>query len=59
MLEGPECKIGIKNPHIRWQLCLKIERASEGTNRKASELEFVKRANGVFSKLQKVRDWTV
>jgi hypothetical protein len=55
MLEGPECKIRIKNPDTRWQLRLKIKR----TNRKAFELEFVKRATRMFSGLWKVRDWTM
>jgi hypothetical protein len=39
---GLECKIGIKNPGPRQQLRLKIERTSEGFNRKAFRLEFVK-----------------
>jgi hypothetical protein len=39
---GPECKIGIKDPGTRWQLRLKIERTSDGFNRKTFGLEFMK-----------------
>jgi hypothetical protein len=59
MLEGPECKIGIENHDARRQLCLKIERTSQAIERKVFRLEFVKRITGMFSGLQKVRDWTV
>jgi hypothetical protein len=57
--KDPKCKIGIKDPDTRRQLHLMIERTSEGIDRKAFRLEFVKRATGMFSRLQKVRDWTV
>jgi hypothetical protein len=57
--KGPGCKIGIKNPGTRQQLCLKIKRTSEGFDRKAFGLEFVKQATGMSSGLGKVRDWTV
>jgi hypothetical protein len=52
----PECKIGMKDPGTRQQLHLKIERISDGFDRKAFRLEFVKQAAGMSSGLQKVRD---
>jgi hypothetical protein len=54
-----ECKNGIKDPGIRWQLHLKIGRTSDGLDRKAFGLEFMKRAAGRSSALQKMRDWTL
>jgi hypothetical protein len=47
-----------KDPGSRWQLHLKIERTSDGIERKAFELEIFKRAPGMFRGLQKVTDWT-
>jgi hypothetical protein len=47
--KSPECKIGIMDTGTRWQLCLKIERTSDGIGRKAFGLEFVKRVPGMFS----------
>jgi hypothetical protein len=41
MWKSPECKIGIKDPGIRRQLRLKIERTSDWFDRKALGLEFV------------------
>jgi hypothetical protein len=46
--KGPEGKIGIKDLYTRRQLLLKIERTSEGMDRKAFGFEFVKRATGMF-----------
>jgi hypothetical protein len=57
MLEGPECKIGIKNQSTRRQLHLKIDRTSEEFDRKAFGLELVKRATGMSSRLRKMRNW--
>jgi hypothetical protein len=72
--KGPECNNGIrdrglrqqlrgskriKNPGIRQQLRLKIERTSDGFDKEAFRLEFVKRAAGMFSGLQKIRNWRV
>jgi hypothetical protein len=57
--KGPECKIGMKNPGTRQQLHLKIEGTSEGFNRKAFGLEFMKQATGMSSGLRKVMDQTV
>jgi hypothetical protein len=48
-----------KELDARRQLRLKIERISEGIYRKAFELEFMKRAIGIFNGLRKVRDCTV
>jgi hypothetical protein len=42
--KGPECKIGMKDPDTRWQLRLEIEGTSEGIDRKALVLEFMKSA---------------
>jgi hypothetical protein len=56
--KDPECKIGINDPDTREQLHLKIERMSDGIDRKALGLEFVKRAPGTFSGLWKVTDLT-
>jgi hypothetical protein len=56
--KGLECKIGIKDPGRRWQLCCKIERTADGFNKLAFRLEFMKRAAGMSSRLQKLRDWT-
>jgi hypothetical protein len=47
MLKGPDCWIRIKDPYIRWQLHLNIERTSEDFDGRAFRLEFVKRAPGV------------
>jgi hypothetical protein len=51
--KGPECKIGIKDPGTRWLLRLKIERTSERIDRKAFELEFMKRASGMSAGFRK------
>jgi hypothetical protein len=53
--KGPECKIRLKDPDTRRQLRLKVGRTSEGINRKAFGLEFVKKETGMFSRLRKVR----
>jgi hypothetical protein len=42
MWKGQERNIGIKDPGIRQQLCLKIKRTSDGFDRKAFGLEFMK-----------------
>jgi hypothetical protein len=57
--KGPECNIGIKDPGTRRQLRLKIERTSDGFDRKAFGLQFVKRAAGMPSGLREVRNWTL
>lgn len=57
--KGPECKMGINDPGTRWQLHLTIERTSDGFNRTAFKLEFVKQAARISSRLWKVRDWTL
>jgi hypothetical protein len=57
--KGPEYKIGIKDPYTRQQLCLKIERTSEGIDWMTFGLEFVKGATTMFNGLWKARDWTV
>jgi hypothetical protein len=56
---APQCKIVIKNPGTRRQLRLKIERISEGFDRKVFGLEFVRRATGIPSGLRKARERTV
>jgi hypothetical protein len=48
----------INNSGIRL-LCLKIERRSEELDRKAFGLEFVKRAFGISSEIQRIKDWTL
>jgi hypothetical protein len=58
-VEGPGMQIGIENPSTRLQLRLKIKRTPYGFDRKAFVLEFVKRTNGMFSGLRKVRNWTL
>jgi hypothetical protein len=73
-LKGPECNSGIrdqglrqqlqgskriKNPGTRRQLCLKIKRTSDGVNRKAFGLEFVKRGPGMSSESRQIRNWRV
>jgi hypothetical protein len=40
-------------------LCLKIERISEELDRKAFGLEFVKRAFGISSGIQRIKDWNL
>jgi hypothetical protein len=57
--KGPECKIGIKAPDTRRQLCLKIERTSEGIDRNAFKLEFMKRATRMFNGLRKMMNWAL
>jgi hypothetical protein len=52
--KGPECKIGINDPGTRLQLHLKTERTSDGHDRKASRLQFVKRSTAISSWLRKV-----
>jgi hypothetical protein len=54
--KDPECKIGIKDPHTNWQLRLKTERTSEEFDRKAFAPDFVKRATGMSSGLQRTRN---
>jgi hypothetical protein len=56
--KDPECKMGIKDPGTRRQLRLKIERTSDGFQRKAFGVAFVKRATGMSSGLRRVRNWT-
>jgi hypothetical protein len=46
---------GIKDPGTRRQVRLKIERTSDGFNRRAFGLEFVKRAAGMSSGFWEVR----
>jgi hypothetical protein len=41
-VEGPRMQNWKKDPGIRWQLRLKIERTSDGFDRKSFGLEFVK-----------------
>jgi hypothetical protein len=53
--KGPECKIAIKDSGNRRQL----HWTSDGFDRKAFGLEFVKRATGMSSRLQKMRNWTL
>jgi hypothetical protein len=57
--KGPECKTLIKDPGTRRQLRFKIERTSDGFDRKAFGLEFVKRAARMPSRLRQIRNWTV
>jgi hypothetical protein len=57
--KGPKLKIGIKDSGTRWQLRLKIERTSDGFNRKTSGLQFKKQAARISSRLQQIRNWTV
>jgi hypothetical protein len=54
--KDPECKTGIKDPGTRRQLRLKIERTSDGFDRKAFRLELVKRGAGMSSGLQQIRN---
>jgi hypothetical protein len=56
---GPECKIGIKDSGTRRQPHLKIERRSEGLERKPFRLQVMRRAVGMSSRLRKVRDRTM
>jgi hypothetical protein len=58
-LEAPECKIGMRNPNTRRWLRLKIEMTSEGIDKKAFGLKFVKRATGISSRLRKIRNWAL
>jgi hypothetical protein len=51
--------MGIKDPGTRQQLHLKVERTSDGFDRKAFELEFIKRAARMSSRLWKVRNWAL
>jgi hypothetical protein len=57
--KGPECKTGIQHPGTRWQLRLKTERTSDGIDRKAFGMDFMKRAAGRSWGLRKMRNWTV
>jgi hypothetical protein len=57
--KGPECKTGIKDPGTRRQLRIKIERTSDGFDRKAFGLEFMKGVAGMSSRLQQIRNWSV
>jgi hypothetical protein len=56
---NPEGSTGIKDLGIRRQLRLKIDRTSDGFDRKAFGMDFVRRAAGMSSGLWKVRDWTL
>jgi hypothetical protein len=47
----------IKDLRTRWQLRLKSESKSSEFDRKASRLEFVKRANGMSNGFRKIRKW--
>jgi hypothetical protein len=57
--KGPECKTGLKDPYTRRQLCLKIERTTEGIDGKTIELEIVKLAVGISSRMRTIMDWTL
>jgi hypothetical protein len=72
--KGPECnnglrnrglsqqlrgKTGIKDPLKRQQLRLESERTTSEFDRKAFELEFVKRANGMSNGLKKLKKWAL
>jgi hypothetical protein len=52
-------KAGIKEPQTRWQLRLKSERTTSEFDRYAFGLEFIKRPNDMFSRLQRIRIWTL
>jgi hypothetical protein len=54
--KGLGCKIGIKNPCTTWHVHLKVERISEGFDRRSFGLEFVEKAIGMFGRSRKVRD---
>jgi hypothetical protein len=49
----------INNSGIRRLLRLKIERTSEELDRKTFGLEFVKRAFGISSEIQRIIEWTL
>jgi hypothetical protein len=50
---------GTRNCDFEEQLWLESERTTSEFDRKAFRLELMKRATGMFSGLQKVRDWAV
>jgi hypothetical protein len=52
----PERNNVIRNPGTKRQLRLKFEETSEEFDRKALDLEFVKRATGMSSRLRKIRN---
>jgi hypothetical protein len=71
--KGPECNNGIrdrglrqqlrgskrlKDPYIRRNLRLKIERTTDGIDRKTIGLEIVKRSVGISSRTRRMIDWT-
>jgi hypothetical protein len=52
-------KMGIKEPRTRWQLRLKSERTISEFARYDFGLEFIKQANDMSSRLQRIRIWTL
>jgi hypothetical protein len=53
---GPKFKMRIKDPGTKRKLRLKMERISDGFDRKAFRLRFVKRGPGMSSGLRKVKN---
>jgi hypothetical protein len=56
---GPKCKIGIKDPGTKRKPSLKMERISDGFDRKAFGLQFVKQEPEVSSGLLEVKNWAL
>jgi hypothetical protein len=56
---GPKCKLGIKDPGTNRKPRLKMERISDGFDRKAFGLQFVKRGPEVSSGLREVKNWAL